>query len=277
MKIIISETQLSRLVKEAAPLSPEELDQRIGKAKELAVNYKNPRQFALAHPQLWNTIRAFNKLDDVFPKRRLYNPEGFWTAENIAKESIKYDSRSAFLKGNQVAYNRANELGIMDDLFPEKNKTRKPNYDLDKAIEIAKEFTGTRSDFIKTHSTAYRLLKMNDLLHAYLPEKKLANPPIPHGVLLDKAKQYSTITDLLKNDKYLYIQLKQRALIDDLYPYSLKIQNLLDIAKKYENKYELKKHRWREFKKLEKLNLFGVAYPKLSLSNLAKDINQEED
>lgn len=277
MKILISEAQLGRLMKEAAPLPPEELELRINKAKELAVNYKNPRQFALAHPQLWNTIRAFNKLDDVFPKRHVYKPEGFWTADNVAKESRKYDSRSAFNRGNQVAYNKAVELGILDDLFPVKKKTREPNYDLDTAIQIAKEFTGTRSDFIRNHSTAYRLLKMNDLLHAYLPEKKLSNPPIPHEVLLDKAKPYATITDLLKNDKYLYIQLKQRALLDDLYPYPLKVQHLLDIAKKYENKYELKKNYWRVYKKLEKLNLLNVAYPKLSLSDLAKDINQKED
>lgn len=276
MKIVITESQLKRMMGEAAPLSKDELEKRLVKAKKLAVKFKNTRQFALAHPQLWNTIRAFDKLDDVFPERKKYKPDGYWDAVTVADESRKYKGRSEFQRGNQIAYKKAVELGILDDLFPVKQIIREPYYNLEKSIELAKDFEGGRKEFFDEYPSAYRMLKSNNLLTMYFGEVVAYNK-VSDDILLDKAKQYSTVTDLVKNDKQLYINLKNRSLIEKLYPYPLRIQKLLDIAKKFENKFELKTNYSRGYNKLKELGLLDVAYPKLSLSNLAVDDEPKEN
>lgn len=262
---------------ESAPLSKDELEKRLTKAKKLAGKYKNPRQFALAHPQLWNTIRSFDKLDDVFPERRKYKPDGYWDAITIADESRKYDGRTEFLRGNQIAYLKALELGIMDDLFPIKKKTREPYYTLDKSIELAKDFEGDRMKFFDEYPSAYKVLNSNDLLTKYFGDK-IEDAKASDDVLLDKGKEYESIIDLNKNNNPLYIALKRRSLLNKLYPEPLKVQKLLDRAKNYENKYDLKIKNRNLYNALIRAGLWEKLFPKtpiekLSLSDLAKDID----
>lgn len=273
MKIIITESQLMRMMDEAAPLSPKEIEKRLKKAKELAVNFKNPRQFALKHWKLWNFLRAQNLVDEVFPKRKLYKPDGYWTAETIADDSRKYNSRSEFLRGNQIAYMKALELGIMDDIFPEIKRTgRRPIYDVKTAIETAKNFEGTRTDFFRQHPTPFRLLKDNNLLSKYFPEDGRASK-ITDEDLINKAKEYDSIVDLVNNNKQLYIFLKNRSLLDKIYPEPLKIQKLLDRTKKYDNKYDLRIKDPNLYKKLVHYGLWEKVFPKTSLSDLANDLD----
>ena len=118
MKIILTEEQLSKLVLEAVPLSQEEVEKRLKKAKKVALKFPNPRQFSLKYPNLWNFLRGKGLVDVVFPNRKVYKPDGYWNSVNTAEEASKYNSKIEFYKGNQVAYNKAVELGILNDLFP---------------------------------------------------------------------------------------------------------------------------------------------------------------
>ena len=122
MKIIISESQHNKLM-EGIFISDEEKNNRLKKSIELSKDFKNPRQFALSYPKLWNFLRTQNLVDVIFPERQKYKPDGYWTIDTIGPEAMKYNSRSEFEQKNQWAYVKAKELGILDALFPiRKNK-----------------------------------------------------------------------------------------------------------------------------------------------------------
>lgn len=284
MQIIITEAQLERIFKEGAPLSKQELERRLNKAKKLAVKYSNPRQFALAHPVLWNTIRSHKLLDDVFPNRKKYVPDGYWNELTLADEASKYSSRSEFGDKNQVAYNKARELGILDDLFPEiKKPGRESIYTLEKAIELAKEFTGMRSEFSRKYAKAYWLLKANGIFDKYFPEERRRGKE-PDESIIDRAKKYNRISDVMKSEPNLYAKLRSRGLLDTVFPKKSPEERLIDRAREYKNRYELQVNKPQIYYKLKELNLLNTAFPpapfeKLSLSDLAKDVedNPKED
>ena len=121
MKIIITENQHKTLI-EGIIVSNEERKERLEKSIELAKNYKNPRQFALDYPKYWNFLRINNLVDTVFPSRKKDKPDGYWTIDNIGRESMKYDSRSDFKVGNQWAYEKAREMDILDALYHKMTK-----------------------------------------------------------------------------------------------------------------------------------------------------------
>jgi hypothetical protein len=123
MKYIISENQYLNLI-EGIFLSDDEKKNRLEISMELAKKYKNPRQFALENKRLWNFIRTENLVDVVFPNTLKKKPEGYWTIDKIGQESMKYNTRMEFHDGNQVAYEKARSLGILDALFPYTNRGR---------------------------------------------------------------------------------------------------------------------------------------------------------
>jgi hypothetical protein len=71
MDILITEEQLKRIITELHPLKKDEIESRLKMAKEIAKDYTNPRQFALDHKLLWNFIRSYNFVDEVFPNLSL--------------------------------------------------------------------------------------------------------------------------------------------------------------------------------------------------------------
>jgi hypothetical protein len=123
MKIIITESQRSNLI-EGVFLSDEIKKERLEKSIELAKNYKNPRQFALENPSLWYFLRKQKLVDVVFPIRKLYKDDNYWTSDNIGQESLKYNSRSEFREKNQWAYEKARKLGILDALYPKQTNRK---------------------------------------------------------------------------------------------------------------------------------------------------------
>lgn len=328
MKLVITESQLKRIINDAAPLSQDEIDVRLNQAKELAKDYINPRQFALAHKKLWNFLRVKGLVDVVFPKRHKYHPDGYWTPENIAKEASKYDTTSEFIKGNQVAYNRANKLGLLDTLFPIKRHDLKGpsvKFTLEKSKELAMGYDGTRTQFQKEYPAAYALLRSKNLL-SYFPFKKrekqtftddewkemlkdyptrkdlkignvklynkLTNDnligdfypldaPDSDETIIAKASEYGSLKNLRNNNQYLYVQLKR---IPNGYNLAFgedhKIKKIMDIARGYQNKYDLIKNNRYIYNKLEKLGKLDdtfkdIIHENFSLSNMKKILISE--
>jgi hypothetical protein len=155
MKIILTESQLKTVINEK--LSDTQKKNALKRAKKLTPKFSSVNQFSLKYPNLYNYLRFHNLLDDAFPERKKYHPEGYWTPETIDQEAKKYSSRTEFDDKNQVAYKKANELGMLDMLFP----TRKTKYTLDKALDLAKEFESPW-DLNKKYPTAYNLLKLTN-------------------------------------------------------------------------------------------------------------------
>jgi hypothetical protein len=267
------------LAKEGAPLPEKEIARRLKLAKKHADKFPNPRQFALKYPSLWNFLRGQGLVDEVFPNRKQYHPEGYWTPETVGQEATKYNSKIEFFRGNQMAFKKAVEFGILNTLFPIDmrglNAGRKPSFTLDQSINLAKDFQGMRSEFYKQHPAAYRVLKDNNLLTKYFGADMRGNK-VPEEILLDAAKKYDNIIDLRKNDNVLYAKLKIRGLLDTLYPNDYRTEKLIHVAKQYPTRFELKRNNKRVYLKVLERGLMDDIFPPekgLSLTDLANDLD----
>jgi hypothetical protein len=187
MKIIITESQLKSIVTEhkfGSARLPENLyKQRLKRAKELAVNYPNPRQFALKHKKLWNFLRNYKLIDDVFTNRKKYGED--FTHEKIKELASKYLTPNDFELENRTAYQYASRHNMLDDLFPNNphdqslfgmyigNKDESPYYNkniqkyFDSLIDRASSQYDDIEDVKKRNPELYRQLM--DLGHDIIP------------------------------------------------------------------------------------------------------------
>ena len=259
MKIMLTEGQLKNLVNEFGrgrlPLPQEDIDKRLEKAKELAVNVSNPRQFELKYPNLYNFLKGQKLFDSVFPNRKKYKPAGFWTPENIAQEARKYNTKGEFENNNQVAYHRALKFGIIDDLFPESQYGAKKKYDLDRSIELAKNFDGGRSEFFIKYPTAYRILRDHDLLTSYFGVSKLGRKTVIFDDdLIKQAKEYPNTRELRLNNMSLYNKLNIRGLMNTVFPkVEMSDDEIIEKSKEYGNASRLNRENSGLYKKLKQI------------------------
>jgi len=189
MKILITESQYNSIIFEQSkrggsqPLPDVIVKRRLKRAKELAVNYPNPRQFALKHKKLWNFLRGKGLLDDVFPNRKKYNED--LTDEKVKEIASKYVSVSDFEKENRVAYGYAIRNNMIRDLFPNNdfdpaaqgayigNRDESPYYNkniqkyLDRLMYRASSQYKDMNDLKKRNPNLYN--KLSDLGHDYIP------------------------------------------------------------------------------------------------------------
>jgi len=187
MKILITESQYNHIITEhkyGSSSLPESLyKRRLKKAKELAVNYPNPRQFALKHKKLWNFLRGNNLVDDVFTNRKKYNED--LTDEKVRELASKYVTVSDFEIENGVAYNYALRNNILKDLFPNNdfdpvaqgtyigNRDESPYYNkdiqkyLDRLMYRASSQYKDMNDLKKRNPDLYK--KLSNLGHDYIP------------------------------------------------------------------------------------------------------------
>ena len=267
MKILITESQYNSIIFEqnkrggSQPLPQKEVDKRLKKAKALAVKFPNPRQFSLKYPNLWNFLRGKGLVDVVFPNRKIYRPDGYWTPETIAQEAGKYNTKSEFHDNNQVAYMKALQFDIMNDLFPYNSNVKggmKKIWTLEKSIEAAKGFDGSLSEFSRKHSAAYHELKNNDLLSFYFKKRKDINDE----EIIKQAKEYSNVKDLRLNNLSLYNKLVTRGLLYTLFPkVEMSNDEIINKAKEYQTTSELSKKNRPLYYKLSKVpNGFELAF-----------------
>lgn len=188
MKILISESQYNLIVEQnkrggSQPLPDSIVKRRLKRAKELAVNYPNPRQFALKHKKLWNFLRSKGLLDDVFPNRKKYNED--LTDDKVRELASRYVAMSDFELENGVAYNYALRNNMLKDLFPNHgfdpvsqgvyigNKDESPYYNkdiqkhLDRLMYRASSQYKDMDDLKKRNPDLYR--QLSNLGHDYIP------------------------------------------------------------------------------------------------------------
>ena len=46
-----------------------------------------------------------------------HHKRGYWDYEHIEEEAVKYETKTDFFRGNQTAYKKALEMGIINDFF----------------------------------------------------------------------------------------------------------------------------------------------------------------
>ena len=56
---------------------------------------------------------------------KLKSPRGYWTKERVLREASKYKLRSDFQKGSRGAYDRARDMGWLDEVCSHMKSKRK--------------------------------------------------------------------------------------------------------------------------------------------------------
>jgi hypothetical protein len=174
MKILITESQYNHIITEhkfgSVKISDNLFKRRLKRAKELAVNYPNPRQFALKHKKLWNFLRNKGLLDDVFSNRKRYNED--LTDEKVRELASKYVSVSDFEVENGTAYQYALRNNLLKDLFP--------NNDFDPAAQGTYIGNRDESPYYNKHIQKHldRLMYRASSQYKDMNDLKIRNPDL---------------------------------------------------------------------------------------------------
>lgn len=166
------------------PLAQTIVNRRLKKAKELAVDFPNPRQFALKYKKLWHFIRHYNLIDELFPDRKKYRED--YTPEEVKKLANGFAVALDFEIEHPTAYNYAVRHKMIPDLFPDRrdkmksyatyfgNKEASPYYNkeiqkhFDHLMDRASSQYKDMGDLKKRNPELYKQLE--DLGHDYVPE-----------------------------------------------------------------------------------------------------------
>lgn len=177
MKIILSEIQVRNLMgliesDNYIRLSDEVIQDRLMKAKELAKDFKNPRQFALVHKQLFSFLKQQKLIDDVFPNR--LKQLGDLSPESALKIANKYGTIADLKSERASVYQYLLRNNLLDTAYPNSEE----NFNL---------------------STKYQM-------HLGGDENPNLNPEIGKYLdyLMDRASRYEDMKDLEKRNPPLY-------------------------------------------------------------------------
>jgi len=178
------------------------IDRRLKRAKELAVDFPNPRQFALKYKKLWYFLRSQNLVDEVFPNRKKHGED--FTHEKVKELASKFTTPSDFQKEHQTAYQYAVKHKMINDLFPNNSNGLKlystylgsrdqspyDNKDVQKYLDHLMDRASSQykdmNDVRKRNPSLFSQLQ--DLGHDYVPEdmmeQQTSNLTVPEQTLL---------------------------------------------------------------------------------------------
>lgn len=223
MKIVITESQLKKIISENRPLTKSEYEERVNKSLELAKNYPNPRQFALDHPKLWYFIRRNDLLDLVFPNRKKYSED--YTDEKALKIASRYATGIDLELDYPSLYRYLGKNNLLKRAFPnaDENATTSIKYrgavgsgndDPNSNPDVQKYF-----DYLMDRASSYRDMKdvkkrnpelynkLRDLGHDIhfdsqsddIMEQQTTNLTVPEQTLLGFLNQYLEVDNDFKD------------------------------------------------------------------------------
>jgi hypothetical protein len=202
MKLIDTIQDIITEQKGNKPLAQTIVNRRLKKAKELAVDFPNPRQFALKYKKLWHFIRHYNLIDELFPDRKKYRED--YTPEEVKKLANGFAAALDFEIEHPTAFNYAVRHKMIPDLFPDRhdkmksyatyfgNKEASPYYNkeiqkhFDHLMDRASSQYKDMDDLKKRNPELYK--QLDDLGHDYVPEditeQQTSNLTVPEQTLL---------------------------------------------------------------------------------------------
>lgn len=138
-----------------------------------------------------------------------------WTEETIKEVAENCVSRNDFYDKYSGAARAANDLGIMEELFPE--RAIKENGYWKIFENHLKEIKGCKSkkEYEKKNRGAYVMAVEYGFIDKLFPEN--LHKPITEEEL-EEAKNYKDRNDLSHNNRRLYLALYRRKLLDEYYP-----------------------------------------------------------
>lgn len=140
---------------------------------EVASRYKNRTEFKQNAQNVYVAAQNMGILDDICSHMvRLQTPNGYWDLDSAAIEAKKYDTRTAFKRGCNGAYNVVRKSDRFDEICKHMKSTpRKPRgyWNADNVVKEAKKYE-TRFAFAKGSGAAYTIVRNMGLLDELFPK-----------------------------------------------------------------------------------------------------------
>lgn len=83
-----------------------------------ARKYKTKEEFQKGNLYAFIAAHRYGYVEDMsWLVTQKQHKKGYWNYKHIEEEALKYNTKTDFFKGNQTAYRKALQLGIIDDFF----------------------------------------------------------------------------------------------------------------------------------------------------------------
>lgn len=186
------------------------------KVYELARNVHSIAELNKDYPYIYKLAKAkgwINMFDWFRGNEIKIEKQTIWTENTCKQEALKYKSRKEFRYACRGAYDKARELGWLEDYnwlcFPKKIVW---NYDNCKKEAIKYH---NRFEFQTKAYSAYKYALTNGLLNEFFPHP--VRRILDYNTCKELTKQYQSVTELLKADRSLYNTILKKGWLTDFF------------------------------------------------------------
>ena len=123
--------------------------------REEELKYNSRVEFRNAMGRAYQTALKRGIIDEVCQHMEVYRKQVKWTDEMLHEEALKCNSRSAFCKSNNSAYNIALRRGIIDEVCQHMAPIKQSKWTDEKLREEALKYN-SRAEFRNASSSAYQ-------------------------------------------------------------------------------------------------------------------------
>ncbi|MFC1670113.1 hypothetical protein ACFL20_06935 [Spirochaetota bacterium] len=224
--------------------------------KEEASKYMIRSEFQKKSSGAYDAALRNKWLDDICKHMKwVKKPNGYWTKDLCKKEAKKYNSRSEFKQKAPSAYKASNREGWLDIVCKHmKYKTAKSgSWTKNKCFELAKKFS-SRNDLRKSNPYVYGKLLENKWINSACKHMKKDTKDWGYWTkqkCRKEAKKYKNRTEFRKKSNTAYTKCRKNGWLDEFcshiknksaLPGEWTLQKCIEIAKKYKNSKEMRKH-----------------------------------
>ena len=188
------------------------------KAYKIAKAFQTVNELCEEYGYLYKIAKAkgwLEKFDWFRGKEIRVEKQTKWTEEVCRKEALKYNSRKDFRKYCKGGYDKAKEMGWLQNYTWLTYNKLHSEWDYNSCKEEASKYSN-RNEFGKSAYGAYTCARKNGWLDDFYPI------PLRRYFDYDTCKRmvskYQSLNDLLINDRSLYESIRKKGWLDNFFP-----------------------------------------------------------
>jgi hypothetical protein len=190
-----------------------------------------------------------------------------WTYEKLKELSSTYTHQRDFILNEKKAYEYAQKIGILDDIFSHMVKTYN-HFTYDEILEEAKKYTNLH-DFKKNSKTIYNKSKRIGITGEITLHMRNGRPTRwNYDLVLIESKKYKTKSEFQKKNNGAYKYALKNGILDEVCSHMKIMKNfwsideIFEISKQYDSLVNLRKGNEGVYRKAVKLGISKKLYLK---------------
>jgi hypothetical protein len=190
-----------------------------------------------------------------------------WTYEKLKELSLTYTHQKDFILNEKRAYEYAQKIRVLNNICSHMVKTYNQST-YDEMLEEAKKYTNPR-DFKKNSKTIYNKSKRLGITSEITLHMRNGRPTRwNYDLSLIESKKYKTKSEFQKKSRGAYGYCVKKGILDEVCSHMKIIKNhwsideIFEIAKKYDSVIKLREGNEGVYRKAVKLGISKKLYPK---------------